>query len=279
MPNSSVPELTDRPPLTGGLARAVIVGPFVVIWSVLWGTWSIAVGVLKLKGLARWGLTCWSRGILAVAGIRVQVTRRAPLKDARYVFFSNHQSALDIPILMAVCMQTHDVRFMAKESLFRIPIFGWGMKATGFVPIRREQARHSAELLKGMAQAQSAGGLSYLSFPEGTRSPDGRLQPLKKGAVGLALRMGLPIVPVTLIDAVRANPKKSLRIRAGTVQVVFHEPVCPETGADGHGVNRELRDDIAARIYETLLSALPDEQRPLPAAGSAPATNGVIAEP
>jgi len=226
----------------------------------LWGTWTMVTGALRLKRLCRWGLRCWGGGIVRVAGIRVEAIGAPPPDGRPCIFFANHQSALDIPILFRACMKTHDVRFMAKESLFRIPFLGWGMRLSGFIPIRRESARHSAELFQEML-AGNAVQYSYIIFPEGTRSPDGRLQPFKKGAVGLALRLGLPVVPVTLIDACRANPKGSYLVRPGTVRVIFHAPISVAPSTDS-GAGHEQRDRLAAEVHATIAASLPDDQKP-----------------
>src|SRR5581483_5298261 len=142
-------------------------------------------------------IDAWARGLMALSGVRTVVVQRTPLDPAQtYVFLCNHQSALDIPILMKACFPAYNVRFLAKESLFKIPIMGWAMGRSGFVPIRRESPRHSAELFQAMTKAGKI-PFSYIIFPEGTRSADGRLQSFKKGSIGLALRLGLPVVPVS----------------------------------------------------------------------------------
>ena len=257
--------------VNGGLFRTLLMACFIGPWSALWGVLAMLCGALRWKAACRWILRCWSGGLVSAAGIRVQVQRPLPPTPSRdgegagggphtqpCLFFSNHQSALDIPILLQACLPTHDVRFLAKESLFRIPIFGWGMRLSGFIPIRRESARHSAEIFQEMIGAHGPGGRSYIIFPEGTRSPDGRLQALKKGAIGLAWRMNLPVVPVTLIDACRANPKGKLLVRPGTVRVVFHEAI--KVAANS---GREQRDALAAQVFSAICSALPEDQQPL----------------
>ena len=177
------------------------------------------------------------------------------------------------------CPSAYDIRFMAKESLFKIPFLGWGMSRSGFVPIRRENPRHSAELLQNLAAQRAP--YSYINFPEGTRSADGRLQPLKRGAIGLALRLNMPVVPVTIIDACHANPKGARRVRPGEVQVVFHEPLelagsagfqpaneggqdgrAPEGRQDACAPRINSRDAWLERIQETIASALPEDQKP-----------------
>jgi 1-acyl-sn-glycerol-3-phosphate acyltransferase len=132
------------------------------------------------------------------------------------------------------------------------------MGRSGFVPIRRESPRHSAELFQAMTKVGKV-PYSYIIFPEGTRSPDGRLLPFRKGSIGLALRLGLPVVPVSLIDACRANPKGKYRVRPGAVNVVFHTPIEPATDA---GSQRDSRDALEERVYGAIYSALPEDQRP-----------------
>src|SRR5437868_4937250 len=131
-------QLTNRPALTGGIFRALLLGPFVGFWSAFWGGWCTVAGWFKAVGMCRFGLRVWARGILIVGGIRVEVERAAGLNGKPCVFVGNHQSALDIPILIQACSPDFDVRFMAKESLFKIPFLGWGMSGNGFIPIRRE---------------------------------------------------------------------------------------------------------------------------------------------
>ncbi|MFH0939498.1 MAG: lysophospholipid acyltransferase family protein [Planctomycetota bacterium] len=257
METTSHPILNNRPITRGGALRACIVALFLAPWTVFWGVCSMFLGILGCRRLCTRGIEIWAHGILFVAGIRIKVRHNAPLDPAiRYLFLSNHQSALDIPILFHACPIIQDVRFMAKESLFKIPFLGWGMSLTGFVPIRRENARHSATLIQDMARATPQ--FSYIIFPEGTRSSNGRLQPLKRGAIGLVMRLNQPIVPVTIVDACRANPKGTARVRSGTVQVIFHEPITIAVGA----TKENTRDELLETIYNTIASALPEDQKP-----------------
>lgn len=241
--------------ICGSALRTLLLALFLCPWTMLWGGAAMIIGP-KRRRLATRAITAWGRGIVRVAGIKLDLTRTAPLDpQARYIFMCNHQSALDIPILISACQTGHDVRFMAKESLFKIPFLGWGMSRTGFVPIRRENARHSAELFQAITQEKPEH--SYVIFPEGTRSPDGRLQPLKRGSFGLALRMSLPVVPVTLIGACYANPKGRYLVRPGTVRLVFHEPIPPRQASQ-----RDGRDELLERVSSAILSSLPEDQRP-----------------
>jgi 1-acyl-sn-glycerol-3-phosphate acyltransferase len=102
-------------------------------------------------------------------------------------------------------------------------------------------------------------------FVGGTRSEDGRLQPLKMGAVGLVSRLRRSVVPVSVVDTCRANPKGACKIRSGTVHVVFHAPIPPAENLEKKA-GRKLRNELAFRITAEILSALPEDQRSLEAA-------------
>ncbi len=263
-PESSavVHETHHRPPLDGGLGWGIVVGLFVAPWSALWGFSSLVFGILKFSRVAQFSIDVWARGIVRVSGVEIRATWMGEhTPGERCVFLSNHQSALDIPILLAITRPTHPARFMAKESLFKIPFLGWGMRATGFVPIRRESARHAAETFQEILQSKGGLPYSYIIFPEGTRSEDGRLLPFKRGTLGLALRLGLPIVPVTIADACRANPKNSYRVRPGTVTLTFHPPI-RLGAAEG---DRAQRDALLDRVHRIIAESLPDDQKPLAA--------------
>ena len=142
-------DLTQRPRSTGGTLRGILVGLFLLPWTTFWGSWALVFGLLRLSSIASGGINLWSRGIVFLCGVRIRTHGVEHMKDARpCVFLCNHQSALDIPILISACRAHHEVRFLAKESLFKIPFLGWGMSATGFVPIRRESAKHSAQVFQ-----------------------------------------------------------------------------------------------------------------------------------
>ncbi|HYF50140.1 MAG TPA: lysophospholipid acyltransferase family protein, partial [Planctomycetota bacterium] len=218
--------------------------------------------LLGMVSASSFSVRLWSRGLLLISGTRVKVTDLANLPaDRNCVFLSNHQSALDIPVLLLATRPRH-TRFMAKEELFKIPFIGWGMSLTGFIPIRRENPRHSAEVFKQLTSTKTGSKFSYVIFPEGTRSADGRLQPLKLGSIGLVVRLGYPVIPVSVVDACRANPKKERVLRSGTVHVVFHPAIELPPSTDDGKADREIRDKLRDDVYQAILSVLPEDQRP-----------------
>ena len=260
---ASTDELTNRPALAGGKFRTFLLAPFVPPWTAWWGGFCTVAGWLKWPAMFSFGVRIWARGILWVGGVKLDITRAPGLDKTPCVFVGNHQSALDIPILIAACAPDFDVRFMAKESLFKIPFMGWGIAGNGFIPIRRENARHAAETFKRIA-AKNSNAFSYIVFPEGTRTPDGHIQEFKRGAIALIAQLHRPLVPVTLVDACRANPKGRWLVRPGTVRVIFHEPITPDMA---HFANdeRAMRDALTKQLYDAVVSALPQDQKPLSA--------------
>jgi 1-acyl-sn-glycerol-3-phosphate acyltransferase len=173
-------------------------------------------GVLDL---ARW----WSRWVTSFAGVRIEVENRATLAPEQpYVFMANHASSLDIwAVFVAIPRR---LRLIAKKQLARIPLFGWAMWAGRFIFIDRSNgvaARRSID----EAGKRIHDGDSVLIFPEGTRTRDGALLPFKKGGFHLAIKAGVPIVPVALCGTRPLMPRGSLLLRAGAIKVIIGPPI------------------------------------------------------
>ncbi|MGD1010794.1 MAG: lysophospholipid acyltransferase family protein [Candidatus Aminicenantales bacterium] len=157
-------------------------------------------------------------------GIRVQVSGLERLDPATpYVFMSNHQSFLDGPLLAAAIPRP--VRIILKKSLFRIPILGIGMRHIGFVAVDRKGAKGGQKSIHRAAELMREKGYSFLVFPEGTRSRDGRIQAFRRGGFFLALEGAAPIVPVTIKGTFDLMPKGQWHARRGDVRVDFHDPI------------------------------------------------------
>lgn len=192
----------------------------------------------------------WARLWLLASGVRIDTHYEQELASERgYIFMANHQSMYDIPALIEG--MPGQVRFMAKKGLFQIPIFGWSLRWGGFIPVDRKD-RKSARTTFATALARLESGRSILIFPEETRSPDGRLLPLKRGGVVLALKTGFPIVPVAIDGAGEVRPRDTLWIRPGTVRVRYGVPI--EVGDYGLSERNELvarvRDDLERLMAE-----------------------------
>ena len=190
-------------------------------------------------------------------GVRTRAAYDPALDRSRpCVYVANHQSQFDIPAL--VLAMPAEFRMVAKRELLHIPIFGWALWLAGFVFIDRTDRDRAIERLEKTVRILRK-GISVVVFAEGTRSRDGRLLPFKKGGFILALKAGLPIVPVSIRGGREILPKGSLRVRPGAIDVVFGAPI-PTTS-----YTFESRDDLIAltraRIEAALLqptAAVPD---------------------
>lgn len=239
---------TSPPPSAWRTAWATFTGnSFLVVGSLIMATLSLLFGYLPPRGAWVFAIArLWSSALLKAGAIRVE-SRFAPGLDpgGSYLFLPNHQSLFDIPLLFATV--PGPVKFLAKRSLFRIPIFGWAMKAGGFIPVDRKD-RSSARDSFQAAVTHLAKGTSVVIFPEGTRALDDVLLPFERGGFLLALKSGLPLVPVGIRGGLAIQPRGSFAIRPGTLSISFGEPI----DAAQFGVRRkgELMAEVRARVAE-----------------------------
>jgi 1-acyl-sn-glycerol-3-phosphate acyltransferase len=167
---------------------------------------------------------------------------------------ANHQSLFDIPVLLATL--PGQVRFLAKESLFRIPVFGWALHAGGFIPVDRRD-RAQARQAFSAAGRRLAGGASILVFPESTRTDGSRLLPFQRGGFLIALKSGLAIAPVGLRGTVAIQRKGSWRIRPGPVEV--HYGAAVDAAAFGVRRKEELIASVRRAVAALAAIELSDE--------------------
>lgn len=203
------------------------------------------------------------RGVMffvRAVGVRVRVkgTERIP-KDV-CLFVANHTSSADAPAIVGAIPRR--VAILLKESLFKWPIVGQAFRSAHFIPVNRA-ARESAVTSVEKATEAMKEGQSFLIYPEGTRSPDGRLQEFKKGAVVMAIKAGVPIVPMVCSGAHRIMEKRSLVIRPGEIVVEFLEPI------DASKYTFEERDVLNQIAHDAMAAALPEDQKPAGFPGSA----------
>ncbi len=204
----------------------------------------MAIVAVAMYGLTRSRSLTWrfakarARTLTWMLGVRATLLGREHIAGGgSFVFVPNHQSHLDILLLLALLPGR--TRFAAKRELWRHPVMAAILDTLGMVPIDRERPEGSVDLLNRAA----ASGDSFVIFPEGTRSRDGRLLPFKKGAFVLAIAAGLPVVPVTMRGTRRLMPRGSrMTVVPGDVEIVIDEPI-PTTGLD-----YDYRDALAARV-------------------------------
>jgi len=167
----------------------------------------------------------WGRFTARIFGIDIEVSGEDNYRAGEsYLVVSNHAGMADIPLLLGAMKL--NLRFVAKEELGRIPVFGWTLKRSGYVMIKRGQSREALKSLLAAADVLKSGRSVHI-FPEGTRSETGKLLPFKRGAFLVAMKGGAPLLPVTIIGSNRITPKKSLRIQRGTVRIVIGKPLEP----------------------------------------------------
>ncbi len=168
----------------------------------------------------------WGRSLLRMARIPVRVQGLEHLEpDQAYVFAVNHRSNFDIYVLLSIL--PGKILWVAKKSLFAIPIFGQALSRMGSIPVDRTDL-HQAIRSLNRASALVQGGTSMIIFPEGTRGTTRELLPFRKGVFIMALKAGQPIVPVSINGTRFIQPRGSLRVCPGPVQVVIAPPIQPQ---------------------------------------------------
>jgi 1-acyl-sn-glycerol-3-phosphate acyltransferase len=190
---------------------------------------------------------------IRTVGVHVRVRGRERIPPGVCLFVANHTSAADAPAVVGAIPRR--IAILLKESLFKWPIVGQAFWLAHFIPVNRTMHESAVASIDKAAEAMRS-GQSFLIYPEGTRSPDGRLQRFKKGAVVMAIKAGVPIVPMVCSGAHKIMEKHSLVIRPGDMQVEFLEPI--ETS----NYSIDERDVLIDRVYDAMAAALPEDQRP-----------------
>jgi 1-acyl-sn-glycerol-3-phosphate acyltransferase len=189
---------------------------------------------------------------LALVGVRVRVTGLERLKpDQAYVFTPNHQSFIEVPLF--VTYLGRNPAYLAKKEVFKYPIFGFGIRQMGVVPVDRSNTQSAVESAR-QATENLRRGKPYVVYPEGTRSRDGRLLPFKKGAFLMAIDAGVPVVPVSVSGASRIMPKGQIKIHPSTVHITVHDPINTE------GYSKENLAEIMETTRSRILSGLSEEE-------------------
>ncbi len=224
----------------------------IVLWVVL-VTLVLGVVVILVALFSRHGnfphliARAWARSILIVAGITIRVEGIEHLKlDGSYILMPNHQSNFDIPVLLG-CLPVQ-FRWLAKAELFKIPIFGRGMRGCGYISIDRSNRKSAFRSLAEAAQ-KIRNGVSVLIFPEGTRSWDGEIQAFKKGGFVLSVDAGVPIIPIVISGTRDVMPKGKLLIRKLPVEMKILTPIATS------GYTRKTKDDLMGVVKDTITSA------------------------
>ena len=186
-----------------------------------------------------WAARQWGRKILWAAGAKVVLEGTENLlTDGPQIVVSNHQSWFDVFALASALPVRY--RFVAKQELGEIPVFGRAWKSCGHVSVDRGNREAAIEALDQAWREVHEDKLTMVLFPEGTRSPDGRLKDFKKGAFVLAVQGQVPLVPVAVLGSRRILGKGDLRVRSGEIRIRIGKPI-PTKGATIRDRNRLLK--------------------------------------
>jgi 1-acyl-sn-glycerol-3-phosphate acyltransferase len=215
--------------------------------------WTFITG--KINFLYRVGMGLAYSGA-RIAGARVKIVGLDKIdQSGTYVFMSNHVSNLDPLITCPLIPRRTSV--LAKKVIWRIPILGKALDLAEIVPVERENREAAIQSVRRAGEVMRH-GINVTLYPEGTRSPDGRLRPFKKGPFHLAAETGFPIVPITILGTYEMMPKGSMIVRSGTATLVFHPPVDPTQFSS--------REELMEAVWNTINGALPAERQCLPEA-------------
>ena len=185
----------------------------------------------------------------AVAGIRIRVEGRERVpRDQACIFLANHVSNLDPPALIPR-IPGRTAGF-SKRAVFKLPVFGYCLKLGEFIPVDRTGNAATAQASVAAARRILAKGLHITTFVEGTRSKDGRMLAFKKGPFYLAMETGGLCVPVSIYGTEALMAKGSMKIKPGTVHIVFHEPLDPAAFASREELSEAVRTAIASGLPE-----------------------------
>lgn len=197
-----------------------------------------------------WFARFWGRLGIGLAALKVTVSGAENIPQGPIIVMSNHASNFDILAMLGYFPRP--LSWIAKQELFKIPVFGWSMRRGGYIPLDRGDGRKA---LKSMDEAarQIKSGTSVIVFPEGTRTRDGRLLPFKRGGFLLAVKAGVPVVPVSISGSFAINPGGSLGLNLGkAVQITIHPAVAVPEGMKRAEAEDLLMHTVAEAIGKGL---------------------------
>lgn len=224
--------------------------PAIILATIVFGTASLIVSFFDNTGTLQIRVArAWARTLLAVSGVHVHVEGLDRIHpSASYVFVANHLSYMDTPVALAHIPA--QFRFLAKRGLFRIPFLGTHLSRAGHIPVPREDPRAAVKTLQAAADALQRKKISMLIFPEGGRSHDGILQPFKEGGAYIAIRAGVPVVPLVMIGTREILPLGGGIVLPGAVTLRVLPPI------DTSGMTLKERGPLTEKLRELIRTEL-----------------------
>jgi 1-acyl-sn-glycerol-3-phosphate acyltransferase len=220
--------------------------PMIVLATMLMGTLSLIAALIDRSGrVAHWIARAWGWMLVRIAGIRLRVVGRHWLDTGHpFVYAANHRSLMDIPVLLPVL--PGQFRFFATRGLFKIPFIGTHLRAAGHIRVNRHNPREAIRSLAEGARVIAEKGVSVLVFPEGGRT-GGELRQFRDGAAYVAIKAGVPVVPIYIRGMREVLPMGSLKVRPAAVEVNIGQPI-PTAG-----MKLADRGELTQRIFDFFL--------------------------
>jgi 1-acyl-sn-glycerol-3-phosphate acyltransferase len=227
---------------------------------VLLTLFTLVVGFLHIPGslvapegrFPRWLEMAYMWAILTASNVKLTCEGLENVKAGRsYIVMANHRSMYDIPVLHYLLGRGRDLRWIGKQEVQQVPVFGWAYKVSRHVAIDRKNRKAAIEALRRAAE-ESRAGVSFVIMPEGTRSTTGELLPFKKGGFHLALDTGLPILPVAIVGSDKLMRKGSWYILPGAIHVRVRPVIETRDLAreDIEGLSNRVRSEISAGLSD-----------------------------
>jgi 1-acyl-sn-glycerol-3-phosphate acyltransferase len=232
------------------LRGVLIADTTIILATIFFGTISLLVSFFDSSGVTQAAVArMWAKVLLLASGVHVQLDGLEQIDpNGSYIFISNHTSYMDTPVVLAnISVQ---FRFLAKRGLFQIPLLGTHLSRAGHIPVPRGDARAAVKTLQLAAETVQKKKISLLVFPEGGRSHDGVLRPFKEGGAYIAIRAGVPVVPLVLTGGRRVLPYGAGIVKSGTIVMRLLPPI------ETTGFSLKDRGALTDRVRTLLLAEL-----------------------
>jgi 1-acyl-sn-glycerol-3-phosphate acyltransferase len=228
------------------MIRTIFVWSCIVVATLVLGVFAFLTYPFDRRGkVGHYYAKLWGKVALLANRVRVRVEGIERLNGkGPYIFMSNHQGYYDIFAFLSHL--PYQFKWLAKKELFSVPFLGWTMAAVGYISIDRGGTRDTVEAMNEAAQ-RIREGMSVVIFPEGSRSPDGSVQPFKKGGFTLAIKSKVPIVPVAISGSRDIIPKGKLAVSSGEIRIAVGQPIDTEMFAlkDREWLMKKVRETIS----------------------------------
>jgi 1-acyl-sn-glycerol-3-phosphate acyltransferase len=231
--------------------------------TAFWATVSIIASLVSGQGkIQHYCMKRWSRDNLWLSRARVEIHGMENVaRKGTQLYVANHSGLHDILSLSANL--PIQFRWVAKKSLFRVPFMGWHMARSGYIPIDRENPREAAKSIIAAADT-IRGGVNAIAFPEGTRSRTGEMGRFHSGAFALALRAGVPLVPISIEGSYRVILPKTLQVNPGNIiRIKIGQPIdlASYSSTDKARLMQDVWEIMNRNLAEMRSSRRPDEER------------------